>query len=218
MNKRKCEAPGDVGASHGSDDLRSIDNQDDNTVRGPASISEPEIRAEHLKCRSLSQRELDFFRSRGVDALTLATPWPVLGDRVAFQSSGSFDFARDQHDSNALPAFIMGVLGGGGLIDLCAWQLETDRTALWLGAGFALGEKQIASPHFEPLPVWKSPLAWLRADRHGLVILRPDIAWSRLADLALLAENVEHGRELRCLLVPPFEPRIFVPANAGLLA
>src|SRR5262245_34665125 len=63
--------------------------------RSPASVSELEIRAEHLKCRSLSQDELDYFRSRGVDALTLATPWPMRADRVQFDGTGFFDFARD---------------------------------------------------------------------------------------------------------------------------
>src|SRR6516165_10124579 len=76
--------------------------------QSPVSIRELEIRAEHLKCRSLSQGELDYFRSQGVDALTLAMPWPVLADQVQFDGAGFFDFAR---------------------------QLEVDRTALWLGAG-----------------------------------------------------------------------------------
>jgi len=183
--------------------------------RLPASISELEIRAEHLKCRSLSQDELDYFRSRGVDALTLATPWPVLVDRVQFDGAGFFDFARDGDNGNAVPAFIIGVLGGGGLIDLCAWQLEVDRTALWLGAGFALGERQIDPPHFEPLSIWRSPLKWLRVGRRGIVVLRSELAWSHLADVPLLAESIEHGRKLRGLLVPRLKPAIFVRAKHG---
>jgi len=176
-----------------------------------ASIRELEIRAKHLKCRSLSQGELDYFRSRRVEALTLATPWPVLADRVHFDGAGFFDFAGDGDNGNAAPAFVIGVLGDGGLIDLCAWQLETDRTALWLGRGFALGETQLAFRHHEPLPVWRTPLAWLRANRVGIVILNVSAAWSRLADLPILAEDIQHGNSLEKLLTPPRPlPTIFV--------
>jgi len=180
-------------------------------LQSPASVSELKIRAEHVKCRSLSQRELDYFRLRGVDALTLATPWPMRADRVQFDGTGFFDFARNTDSGNAAPAFVIGVLGDGGLIDLCAWQLETDRTALWLGRGFALGETQLAFRPHEPLPVWRTPLAWLRANRVGIVILNVSAAWSRLADLPILAEDIQHGNSLEKLLKPPRPlPTIFV--------
>jgi len=177
-------------------------------------LTERDIRAEHSKGRSLSQDDLDRFQSLGVDALSLGSPWHILVDRVVFDGSGTFHFSRDAGDDRAEHVFTIAVIGlGVGIVDICAWHREADRFALWLGAGYALGQTQVELPHLEPLPIWRSPLAWLRAGRRGIVILRPEIAWSRLIDVPVLAETIDHGRELKRLLAPPFKSKIFVPTN-----
>jgi len=128
-------------------------------------------------------------------------------------SDNSFEFTRHVDDESSSSAYIIGVLGFGGLIDLAAWEPASFHIASWLGRAFAISEQQIEAPHLEPLPVWRSPLEWLRAGRRGIVILRPEIAWLRLADVPILAENVEHGVELRRLLTSPFRPQIFVRSS-----
>ena len=106
---------------------------------------EADVREAHLLGRSLKQNEIDCFARLGVSALALATPWPVLADRVVITGQ-HFDFARDAGDEGGEMAFTIGVLGIGGLTDIVAWHPHTDRMASWLGRGFALGEKQIFDP------------------------------------------------------------------------
>jgi hypothetical protein len=208
----KRVAPADVGASHGGEGLSNSYRTKYTTEKQPASITEAEIGSEHLKGRSLTQNELDQFKTLGIDGLCLGTPWPVLADSVVF-SNNTFEFTRHVGGESSSPAYIIGVLGFGGLIDLVAWEPASFHIASWLGRAFAISEQQIEAPHLEPLPVWRSPLEWLRAGRRGIVILRPEIAWSRLADVPVLAETVEDGLELRRLLSPPLKPRIFVRSS-----
>jgi hypothetical protein len=181
---------------------------------------EEKVRLAHLAGRTLRQREIDRFRALGVDIMTLALPWPVLGDRVIFHEGESFDFARDANDGEIVSAFTLGVLGIGGLVDLVAWEPAGGRTALWLRRGFALGEQQIFRHQLdnEPLPVWRSPLGWLRAARMGLVILRPEVAHIWLAEVpSILAEDADHVSGLERLLRPP-QPKTQILATAKKIA
>jgi hypothetical protein len=58
--------------------------------------------------------------------------------------------------------------------------------------------------------VWRSPLDWLRQGRRGIVLLRSHAAAYALDDTGpLMAEDLEHGLELRRLLTRP-GPRILV--------
>lgn len=109
------------------------------------------------------------------------------------------------------------VVRAGAIVDLLAfhpahqfrWALRRD-DGEWLGAI----EPQYLDP--EPVPVWRSPLAWLRSGCCGLVILS-----STPADLyriltschgGIVAEDEEHASELRAALARPFPvPPIIVP-------
>jgi hypothetical protein len=173
---------------------------------GPASVPEEEIRAEHLRGRALTQGEIKRFASKGVSESALCEPRPVLGDRVVFDVRGLFGFAREVGDEGAVNCFTIAVIATSGIVDIAAWVPITGRTALWLGCGFALGEEQVWGPRFddEPLMVWRSPFAWLRSCREGLVILRPRVAHFNLGHLpALAVEDIEQGDELEKLLLPP---------------
>lgn len=64
------------------------------------------IRFAHLHGRNLKQREIDRFADLGVNALALASPWPVLADRVVFGGK-SFHFARDTDEQGEM-AFTIG--------------------------------------------------------------------------------------------------------------
>jgi hypothetical protein len=180
-------------------------------------FDELDIRDEHLLGRPLKQTEIDRFAVFGIDALDLCSPWPVMADRVIFQPNHIFNFARHSEEGTAENAFIIGALGLGGLTDLVAWDPRTDRHALWLGSCFALGEAQIFRPNFGvgPLPIWRSPLGWLRAGRTGIVILQPHAVPSYLCDLAAVAaEDANHRRDLERMFVLR-KPRIFVSAQAA---
>jgi hypothetical protein len=184
---------------------------------GPASLTEEEIRTEHLRGRVLAQGEIKRFASKAILQSSLREPWPVLVDRVVFKESGLFDFAREVGDEGAINCFTIPVMATSGFVDIAAWEPGTGWTALWLGRGFALGEKQVWDPRFddEPLMVWRSPFEWLRSGREGLVILRGRAAYFYLGYLpALAVEDVEHGEELEKLLLPP-KPSARIMVRAG---
>jgi hypothetical protein len=103
-----------------------------------------------------------------------------------------------------------------GPIDVVAWQPQAQRIGSWRGLAWGLGQDRAYDArigHDDALPVWRSPLDWLRADRRGIVILRPGLAGHFLDDAGpLLAEDPEHGRELKRALARP-GPRILVRAS-----
>jgi hypothetical protein len=150
----------------------------------------------------------------GVKASALYISGAVVVDQVVFQGNGLFEFGRYAQDMNAQNAFIIELRGVEGLVDLVAWDPASDRFARWLGRGFALGEDRISFPSLSggPLPIWRSPLGWLRAYRSGLVILNPRAAYWFLCDVpALVAEDADHRKQIAKMLIPP-QPRISVPA------
>ena len=96
----------------------------------------------------------------------------------------------------------------GTLIDLIAlspaypnqWALRLGN-ATWLGAI----EPQFLMP--EPVPIWRNPLAWLRNDCRGLVLLRPvrseQYRVLTVCD-SIVAEDERHAAELREVLDHPW--------------
>jgi hypothetical protein len=95
----------------------------------------------------------------------------------------------------------------GAVVDLVAfhphhpdhWALRRE-AAEWLGAI----EPQYLDP--DPVPVWRTPLAWLRADCRGLVLLGDRASQYRILTLlhSIVAEDDGHAAELRCLLARPW--------------
>jgi hypothetical protein len=137
-----------------------------------------------------------------VDALT--KPLAVLAARVVFQPNGTYSPNNIGEFAHIVPA-----LDIDGLADVVAWAPKSGRIAPRLGIASMLGEEQAAraSGASKPLLVWRNPVGWLRAGRRGVVILDPEGAAVRLADLSIMAEDEAHARHLRAILkVPP--PRI----------
>lgn len=104
-------------------------------------------------------------------------------------------------------AFIFAVVGEDGIVDLAAWEPRTGRMATRLGKAVALGEAQISRQGLGTtglaLPVWRSPIGWLRAGRQGIVIADPLMAAHRLSGLILAGEDAAHNAELQAKLVVP---------------
>jgi hypothetical protein len=148
--------------------------------------------------RNLNQSEIDRFREHGVVAINLFKPWSTQVDWVLFNGE-YFEFV-DEGDDRGEQVFTMGVISDNGLIDAVAWHPASGRLAAWLGLGFALGESQI-SDHMENgstgLPVFRSPLGWLRAGCEGIVIVRKTFAHIVLKKVPLLlAEDEDHRLEV----------------------
>lgn len=170
------------------------------------------IRVTHLRGRALTWGEIDRFAELGIGVHRLQEPWPVFADRVVFADK-TFHFARDTGEDGEL-AFTLAVLSDDGFVDIVAWHPRTGRQAIWLGNGFALGERQInyPDPQAKGLLIHRSPMSWLRAGRSGIVILRDDFAAQLLARVPILiAEDSVHQRELQAFFpYQYFDPRIEV--------
>jgi hypothetical protein len=132
---------------------------------------------------------------------------------VCFLSSGRFEFARDMRDQtgHALAVLIPALDESGETIDLVAWRMDTGAVATWRGVACILGGDQIAAPRIEVdgLKVFPGPAEWLRAGRHGVVILDRESAGWRLSGETLIVSDAAFGRRLRDALRLP-EPRVYV--------
>jgi hypothetical protein len=101
------------------------------------------------------------------------------------------------------------------IVDLLALRpSQPDRWALRIGSAEWLGA--CAPQHLDPDPtmVWRSPLKWLQAGCEGICPLVRDhreLQRLLLHIHAPVAEDVEHGRELRdTLLRPTWVPQIHI--------
>jgi hypothetical protein len=179
----------------------------------------------------ISEPALDtarWLRAQGVDiAQALNIAGPVIEHDVAVFDKDAFDFAAPD-DPHAARAVVHVVHGDDAEtpVDLVAWERgRPDRVLRCLATGIALGACQIQNPasYFagKPLQIHRTPLAWLRAGCQGIVVLSADGVLDRLDRLPprpepyrLLAEDLDHGVELRRLLAP-LRPRVrlFVPSE-----
>lgn len=167
----------------------------------------------------LNESEINDLLSFGVRARALWRPTPLRAGTITWVAQGRFEFSkfisRDEHGEKAF----LFLVEDSGLypFDIIAWVPQTNRIGSLLGYTWGLGEGGIYRPRLETgvLPVWRSPLDWLRANRRGVVLLKPQLAAPFLCDAEpLLAEDVEHGKELEkqltiappCIMVPT--PRV----------
>jgi hypothetical protein len=159
----------------------------------------------------LGQATIEWLLRQQVHPLALAGPWAVRASYV------TFDEANHRYTPNPVGEFalIIGVLtdcsatmGDLDALDLVAWSPRAGQIATRLGAAFALGGEQVGVDGLGttglPIPVHRTPLAWLRAGRHGIVIADCDLAAMALRGLILEAEDEPHRRALLTrLTVPP---------------
>ena len=145
----------------------------------------------------------DFWIGAGMPGLATVTEF---GHR-------SFEFAEDGRAAVIIPAYdtIPGLLGTNPeahaehLTDLIAVDLDhSDRfwrrrgDALVLGAAYL----EIAGQEREPVPVFKTPMSWLRSVGAGVVVLDWEWVPDLLLGLDLIAEDVDLGERLEAALKP----------------
>lgn len=108
------------------------------------------------------------------------------------------------------------------IVDHVAWPVDRpSEFAMAAGRADLLGSDQVDNPASffggRPLFVHRHPLSWLRAGCCGVVVLDERRAGARLAGALgnLLAENLDHARELHRLMGRAFPTsRIRVPASS----
>ncbi len=134
---------------------------------------------------------------------------------------GRFEFAEDGQATLIVPAYdcIPGMLDANAerhveeLRDLVAVDVDRpDRYWRRRGEAVILGNAylEIAGEELQPVPVFKTPLSWLRSGGAGIVVLDWDYARDLLLDHELIAEDVDLGNRLEATL----KPRIWVEVAA----
>jgi hypothetical protein len=181
-------------------------------------ISASEISETFYQLGRLDQRSMNWLRSKGVPVSAMCEPDPILLCRIVM-TGAFFDIVNLDEDGEGAFIFLArDVLDEAA--DIIAWQPRYEKLLTWLGTIGAIGEADRVSPALEfegALPVWRTPLNWLRHGRRGVVIVDPPKAAYRLEGRSLLAEDAAHGIELRNSLARPM-PRILIPSLAQVAA
>jgi hypothetical protein len=142
---------------------------------------------------------------QGVTIEAMTAPLSILAGHVIYQPAGVYLPNAFGEFACILPAF-----DGEGLVDLVAWSPRSGRIASRLGIVGLLGEGQAeraaANLAGAPLPVWRTPLDWLRAGRRGVVIVDRARAAHLLGGLPVYTDDGALARDLRGLRVPA--PRV----------
>jgi hypothetical protein len=150
------------------------------------------------------EAELEWLFVHGVAQEAMTKPWPLRSARVVFDGLYGFEFKRDGD-----PAIIFKAEDRGDEVDFIAWQATTGKLAPWHGCTFCLGDlDQLYNPatYFMggSLRVHCDPLDWLRADREGIVILRPDLTYAYLRHCTrLVFADQSHAERVWNWMQPP---------------
>ena len=145
--------------------------------------------------------ELRWLLHQGISDTAL---WPISGATVCFDlKHGTFDL-----DPAGERALIFRAEDCDEVIDLIAWQPRTGQLASWRGQAFCLGDVgDIFNPatYFagDALRVHETTLQWLLAEREGIVILRPDLAYAYLKGRRVLCDDPRHAARIEQWCQPP---------------
>lgn len=192
------------------------------TIEQPAErifFAPHEIAVEFFEStKPLDDRQREWLHARGVsDDAIRGDPGHETAELrvgcVAFDRH-YFDFV-DRDDEDARSVFVVIARDEFGTVaDVVAFDAQ-GRVGAWLGRTAILGEQFVYYPRIgEPtLAVYPGPMAWLRAERRGVVILDERRARWRLAGDRLAVDGVSFGRRLEKAMALP-RPRIFVRAAA----
>lgn len=156
------------------------------------------------ECNCLDALRLRWLLHQGISSKSIVGPWAVMGGTVIFDN----DPNRYRPLVTGDKALIFVVLDKPyteaaelNPIDMVAWSPRSRLIGTRLGVAFAVGEEQIGIDGLGttglPIPVHRSPLGWLRANRHGIVVADWEHAAYALRGLLLSAEDEPHRRELQ---------------------
>ena len=122
-----------------------------------------------------------------------------------------------EFDPGGSPAIIHPVMEGGEPVDLLAYMPHRPHHfRVLLGSCPLLGIDNMGV-WSEPLRLWRTPLEYLRASMGGAVVLSWPAARPLLSCCSeIVAEDVEHGAEIRKRLTRPVAiPEISVPVQVA---
>jgi hypothetical protein len=162
----------------------------------------PSLAAVHRSWGLPDDRLIRWLLDQGVRESAMLEPWPLGGARVLFDGCG-FDVVPDGE-----LAVTFRIDDCGEVLDLAAWAPRSGKMASWCGVGFAIGQDQIFNPasYFDggALRVHADPLAWLKADRDGVVIVKPELTYAYLRNVRRLSfADPALARQVERWLEPP---------------
>ena len=142
--------------------------------------------------------------------------WPLGGGHVRFEGS------RFVIHPSGQPVVTFRAEDRGEIIDLIAWAPTMSKVGSWHGAAFCLGD---ADQFFNPatcfggstLRVHRTPLEWLKAQRDGIVIVQPRLAYAYLRNVPRLsfADRLHAQRVKRWLQPPKPKTEILIEVPRG---
>lgn len=152
------------------------------------------------------------FRSDLPDNFVLGCGMPGLA-RIKLADVGKFEFTENGLTALIIPCYdtIPSLLDANPerhveeLRDLVAVDLDhPDHFWRRRGKAVLLGNAflEIAGQECEPVPVFLTPLSWLRSGGAGVCILDWNYARDLLLDHELIAEDIEFGTRLEAVLAP----------------
>ena len=172
-------------------------------------VSEPPERITYVKMHNLKLDEIQ--AHAGLFGVCLCI-FPGLSNSTGLPC---FHFCCD-----GVPSAVVEVLDEDGktVLDLLAWPLaEPEAFATAVGNADVVGATNMRStaycPFTQPLWVHRTPLGWIKAACKGCVIINPSYAgyWLRKCNRQILAEDLDHGRELRGMLQKKFITKTPLP-------
>ena len=172
-------------------------------------VSEPPERIAYVKKHTLTLDEIE--AHAGLFGVCLCV-FPGLSNSTGLPS---FYFCPD-----GVPSALVEVLDEDGVtvLDLLAWPLaEPADFATAVGNADIVGAANMRSttrhPFHQPLLVHRTPLDWLKNTCRGCVIVNAEHAghWLRKCNRQILAEDLEHGRELKEILQKKFTTQSPLP-------
>lgn len=158
----------------------------------------------------------DYMKEQGIDPETAeAHAGIVSGFHCSFDNSGFFYF--DQEGEKCLVFEVLDE-DAATTIDLCAFAVAApERFGTAMGNAPILGLTNVTNPASwafgKVLPIYRTPLEWLREGCSGVCILSHRDAPAMLGEALgpLLATDEAHARDLRGMLcTPPVNPKNIV--------
>lgn len=165
------------------------------------------MRRESLRVAGPSAELAGYIHENRLDLATGVAHAGYINLAIASFQGDTFRFDQDGEPAVVIEALLFDDTREEFTADLVAWPVEEPGafvTAMGTNDGAdVLGAVHMVQRAGAPLRVHRTPLAWLQADCEGCVPLKSGARhWLHAAGGPFLAEDADHGRELRHLLGP----------------
>jgi hypothetical protein len=144
-------------------------------------LSNGTLAAVQRRWGALNKPQARWLTRQGVSAAAILEPTPIGAAQVRFLDGGTFTVSGTD-GTGALTFRVQNVDGDD--FDLVAWSPGAAQIGSWYGRAFALGQDWIDNPatYFagDALRVHAGPLAWLKANRDGICIIKPELTYAML--------------------------------------